>query len=238
MVWPSERLNSEYDISRHTSSKIGYADDKEVLGKLKEAKDYIKSFESLNKRSASSKSKNPVSLVDRLDSFLGYFFIVKNKLEDELVFGKDNARGLNIQIKRLERDLESRKLDLESQVKERDLALDSYKVIQVKKKGVEKGSLDYLAIQKEYFQKKKEKEATEGAAYKNALICKTLIRNIELMKINAEQSGISLKQGEKILGRVEEAIASMNAIYKKISILLSGKKQVLQITEGGDSASD
>jgi len=227
----SGKASSKYDPYRFNSSKIKY--DKTVFDRLNEAEEWIKYLEKGQAFQKGKHNGNRASLVEGLNSFLGYFFVIRGKLKDELVFGKDNLRGLSIQIRRLEKDLDSKKSDLELQVKERDLALEGYNAIGAEKDRVNRHSTDYITIQEEYFHKKKEKEAAEGAVSKNALVCKTLIQSIELMKLSAEQSKMSLDQGEEILKRVGEAIGSMNTIYQKMAILVRDKKQVLQITDGG-----
>ena len=234
MVTPeyvSRKASSKYDTPRFNSSKKKYA--KTVFDRLNEAEEWIRYFE---KEQASQRGKhngNHASLVEGLNSLLGYFSVIRGKLKDELVFGKGNLRDLSIQIRRLEKDLDSKKSALELQVEERDSALEGYDAIKAEKDRTSRGSLDYITIQEEYYHKKKEKEAAEGAVSKNALVCKILIPSIELMKLSAEQSKMSLEQGKEILKRVNEAIGSMNTIYQKVVILIRNKKQVLQITDGG-----
>lgn len=207
-------------------SKINY--DK-IFARLNEAKEWKRNFE----KEERAYKGNHVPLVDKLNSFLGYFSNIRDKLKDEVVFGKNNLRDLSIQIRRLERDLESRRSELEIQVKERDSIRKEYEALQLEKDKALKNSSDYLNLQERCYYKKKEKEDIEATTRKNTLVCQNLIQNSKVMQLSAEQNIMSLNQAKEILENVEKSIEDMNFMYRTVVTFIQAKKPVLQITSGG-----
>lgn len=223
-------MNSEYYKSGFDFKK-GY--DKEIYNKLNESEEWIKSLhERLKDREYQQTNRNPV--IDKLLSCLGYFGIVRDKLRDELIFNKDSLRSLNIQVKRIEKDLETRRSDLEYQVQMRDSARKEFEIIKEKRDKADRSLSDYLDIEEKYYNIKKEKESAEETVRKNATVYQNNAQAIELMKVSSYQSKISLDQGKKIFGRVEKAIEEINLVYHMFMLAISDKKNVLQITGGED----
>jgi len=202
-----------------------------VLERFDEVEGWINYF----KETKNSKNKKNSTSVNRgLESVIGYFVVIKDKLKDELLMANDDLRNLNIQIKRLGRDFESKRSELENKVKRRDLVLKEYADAKNKRDSTDKESGAYAFVQEEYYHKKKEKEDIEISVRRNTLLCKNLIQNIEIMKLSSEQNKLSLVQGEKILERVEEAIESINFVYQSVALIAKSDKDVKQITGGED----
>ncbi len=223
-------MNNEYDMFK---SQYNRGSDKEIYGKLKEAEEWIKSLhERFQNKDYKQDNNNP--LVDKFLACLGYFSLIRDKLSDELVFNKDTLRSLNLQIKRLGKDLETRKSELEHQVGLRDSTRKEFTTIQDKRDKADKSLPDYLSIEEDYYRAKKKKESFEEDVRKNVLICTNKAQAVELMKVSSEQSKITLEQGNEILGRVEKAIEEINTVYRQVMFVISDKKKVLQITGGDD----
>jgi hypothetical protein len=223
-------MNREYNKSGFDFKK-GY--DKEIYEKLNEAEEWISSLhERLKNKEYQQDNRNPV--IDKLLSCLGYFGIIRDKLKDELIFNRDSLRSLNIQVKRIEKDLETKRSELEYQVELRDFRRKDFETIKGKRDKADKNLSDYLDIQEEYYGIKKEKESAEETVRKNALIYRNNAQAIELMKVSSYQSKISIEQGKEILGRVEKAIEEIDLVYRKVMFVMSDKKKVLQITGGED----
>ena len=177
--------------------------------------------------------KRSSELVGKFNYFLGCFVMIRDKLQEELLFGKENIRDLNVQVRRLGIDLESRLSRLEAQVQRRDTIRSEYDALKAEEKQAT-DSLKYMEIKQKCYYKKKEKEVIESIVVENASACQNIPNNIDLMKISIRQNELALEQGEQILSRVERAIEEINFVYQKIVLLLEGKKPILQITEGGD----
>lgn len=177
-------------------------------------------------------------LVEKFNYFLGCFVVIRDKLQDELLFGRENMRGLNIKVRKLERDLESRLSMLESQVRRRDAIRSEYEALKEKEKQAADDSFNYLETKQKCYHKKKEKEGIESSVVENAMACKNIPTNIELMKLSIRQSEIALEQGEEILSRIEGAIEEISFVYQKMVLLIEGKKPVLQITDGNSDVNN
>lgn len=221
-------MNNEYDIFK---SQYNRGSGKEIYEKLKEADEWIKSLHE-RFQDKGYKQTNHIPIVDKLISCLGYFGILRDKLKDELIFNKDTLRALNLQVKRIEKDLETRKSDLERQVELRDSTRKEFTTIQDRRDKADKSLSDYLDIEEDYYCVKKKKELAEEIVRKNVIIYQNNTQAAEIMKISSEQSKISLEQGKEILERVEKAIDEINLVYHKVMLVIADKKKVLQITGG------
>jgi len=228
MVLKKGTVNMEYDTPKF-DFKRGY--DKEIYEKLNEAEEWLNSLhERLKNKEYPQTNHNPV--IDKIIACLGYFGIIRDKLRDELIFNKDSLRYLNIQVKRLEKDLETKRSELEYQVELRDSRRKEFETIKEKRDKADKSLPDYLDIEERYFNLKKEKEAAEEIVRKNALIYQNKSQAAELMKLSSDQSKISIEQGKEVLKRVEKAMDEINIVYHKAMLVISDKKNILQIIGG------
>lgn len=204
---------------------------REVYIRLKEADGWMKSFDDRLKKGEVDKNGYD-SIAERFMFFIGYFGVIRDKLKEEMELNKYGLRDVNIQVKRLERDLSSKKSELESGVKLKEIATKEYDALKEKKDTLQKDAPEYLDIQEKYHNAKKEKETVEASVRKNAMLCQNFTQAIELMKVSSEQNKLSLQQSEEILKQVGEASDAVNAIYHKFFLLMRGGKKALQ--EAGD----
>ncbi|MBM3199795.1 hypothetical protein FJZ53_02570 [Candidatus Woesearchaeota archaeon] len=225
-------MNSGYETFK-SQFKGDY--NKEISEKLREAEDWVKSLHEKLKNKDYQQANN-LSITEKLLACLGYFSLIRDKLKDEIVFNKDSLRSLNLQVRRVEKEIESKRSDLEVQVEVRDSARKEFESLKEKREGYDRSLPDYLDIEEAYHNSKKRKEVAESAAKKTAMIYQNLSQSVELMKVSSEQSKISIREGSEVLDRVEKAIDEINVVYHQVMIVMSNKKKILQIAGGEDES--
>ncbi len=201
-----------------------------IYDKLQETEGWLSMFrEKIKNRDYKSVKKND-PLLEKLLLGLGYFGLIRDRLRDEVLFNKDTLRALNLQIKRLENGLESRKSEIGTQFELKKTAVQGYEKLKTKRENADRNSRAYVEIQGDYFKAKKDKESAEQGLRRNALVYQNVYQAVELMKVSLEQGRLYLQQGKEVLEKVERTLEEMTMVYNAATVILQSKQELPQIT--------
>ena len=211
-----KRMNKAYNNTR-TSKIHPKESEQELLFRVNEAKELMQSVNQNDSKKGwdigSNESEYGTNL-ELLNYLIGYLSNAKDKLQDELVFKSDNIMKINIQVRRMRNDLESRKSLLEELVEKRDAAREAYSHIKAEKDQLTREDKEYIPILEKYRCLKREKEYTDNAARNNAKQYENTLQNLKFIQISVEQSRMSLKDDERIAACIEDVVEKINSIYQ------------------------
>ncbi|MCK5629913.1 MAG: hypothetical protein KAI26_04815 [Nanoarchaeota archaeon] len=229
-----KRMNKAYNNTKTSKSHLK-GSDQELLSRINEAKELMQPMNQEDyKKSWNIGISEPEygKKLEPLNYLIGYLGNARDKLQDELVFKSDNIMKIDIQMRRMRNDLESRKSLLEELVERRDVAREAYRHIKAEKDQITIGNQDqitredkeYIVILEKYQCLKREKENTDNAVRNNAKLYENTLQNLKLIEISAEQSRISLEDDKIIAACIEDAVEEINAVYHQVVNFMRGKE--------------